>query len=81
MVKTEDGSWWIEYRSQFRGLLVRFVDNEGTRPAFAMPSVLIMRPTKAARPWIARGETYRIPNSFRVTLESAGLQQARVRFR
>jgi hypothetical protein len=81
VVDSEDGAWWIEYRSQFRGLLVRFVDNEGNRPAFAMPSVLIMQPTRAARPWIARGETYRIPNSFRVTLEHAGLQQARVRFR
>lgn len=78
---TEYGAWWIEYRSQFRGLLVRFVDAETGRSPFAAPAVLILRPTKTSRPWVARGESYRIPGSFRITLERAGTAQATVRVR
>ena len=82
VVDTADGSWWIEYRAQpFRGLVVRFVDQTPTRSPFAPPSVLIQQPTRAKRPWIARGETYRIPDSFRVTLVRAGKAQAQVQFR
>jgi hypothetical protein len=48
---------------------------------FAAPAVLVMSPTKARRPWIARGESYRLPGSFKVTLTKAGATQAEVRFR
>lgn len=81
VVETEQGSWWIEYRSQLRGLLVRFVDQPYLRSSFAPSAVLIMNPTKPGRLWVARGETYRIPLSFRVTLERAGTARATVRFR
>jgi len=82
VVDTVDGSWWIEYRAQpFRGLVIRFVDPLPTRSPFAPPSVLIQKPTKAKRPWIAQGETYRIPDSFRVTLVRAGKASAQVQLR
>jgi hypothetical protein len=75
------GSWWIEYRAKpFRGLLVRFVENRDL-PPFARSAVLMMRTVKPSRPWIARGETYRIPGSFRVTLLKAGPLRAEVRLR
>lgn len=79
VVDTEQGAWWIEYRSLFRGLLVRFVEQRVS--PFAAPAVLILNPTKTGRLWIARGESYRIPGSFRVTLERAGTARATVRFR
>lgn len=81
VVDTERGAWWIEYRSAFRGLIIRYVGEAFGRSPFASPSVLILRPTKRARPWVARGESYRIPESFRVTLERAGTARATVRFR
>jgi len=81
VIDDEDGSWWIEYRAKpFRGLLVRFVENRDL-PPFARSAALMMRTVKANRPWIARGETYRIPGSFRVTLLKAGPLRAEVRFR
>jgi hypothetical protein len=81
VVHTEQAAWWIEYRSQFRGLVVRFVDHRESHSPFAPSAVLISSPTKAGRPWVARGESYRIPHSFRVTLERAGTARATVRFR
>jgi hypothetical protein len=78
VVETEETSWWIEYRSQpFRGLLIRSV-TERTPSPFAPPAALILNPTKAARPWIAARQSYRIPDSFRVTLVKAGKAQAQV---
>jgi hypothetical protein len=82
IVETFEGSWWIEYRSQpFRGLVFRFVDNDGAPSPFAPSAILMLRPTKAGRPWLVRGETYRIPFSFRVTLARATAGRAEVRFR
>ena len=82
LVETEQGAWWIEYRSQpFRGLLFRLVDARQLDSPFAPPAVLIDRPTKARRPWVARGESYRLPGSFRVTLMRSGTARATVRFR
>ena len=82
IVDTEAGAWWIEYRSQpFRGLLFRFVDNSVVPSPFAESAVLIRKLTKAKRPWLVRGESYRIPGSFRVTLTKAGAGRAEVRFR
>ena len=81
VVETHQGAWWIEYRSIFRGLVIRYVGEAFSRSPFAAPSVLISRPTKSGRLWVARGETYRIPESLRVTLERAGTAQATVRFR
>ena len=81
VVETVAGTWWIEYRSKpFRGLLFRFVDNRVVPSPFAESAVLISKP-KAGRPWLARGESYRIPGSFRVTVTKAGATQAEVRFR
>jgi hypothetical protein len=69
IVDNEAGAWWIEYRSRpFRGLLFRFVDNSVVPSPFAESAVLIRKLTKARRPWLARGESYRIRGSFRVTL-------------
>jgi hypothetical protein len=82
IVDTEAGAWWIEYRSRpFRGLLFRFVDNSVVPSPFAESAVLIRKLTKAKRPWLALGESYRIPGSFRVTLTKAASGQAEVRFR
>ena len=82
IVDTSQGSWWIEYRSQpFRGLVFRFIDSRKPPSQFAPSAVLMLRPTKAGRPWILKGETYRIPFSFRVTLTDATAGRAEVRFR
>jgi hypothetical protein len=80
IVDTEAGAWWIEYRSRpFRGLLFRFVDNSVVPSPFAESAVLMRKLTKAKRPWLAQGESYRIPGSFRVTLTKAAGGQAEVR--
>jgi hypothetical protein len=81
LVRTAQGTWWIEYRSQpFRGLLVRLVNRTTADSPLAPSAVLITKPTKASRPWIASGETYRIPRSMRLTLLHAGAGRAEVRF-
>jgi hypothetical protein len=82
VVDTGKGSWWVEYRSQpFRGLLFRFVEGTAVVSPFAPSAILMQRPTKAPRPWLARGESYRIPGSFRVTLIRAEPARAELRFR
>ena len=82
VVDTVRGTWWIEYRSQpFRGLVFRFVDPKNHPAPYAPSAVLILRPTKLDRPWLAKGETYRIPFSWRVTLTRTTKAQAEVRFR
>jgi hypothetical protein len=82
VVDVDEGAWWIEYRAQpFRGLLFRFVDDARAWSPFAAPAVLVTNPTKAHRPWLARGESYRLPRSFMVTLTKAGATRAEVRFR
>jgi hypothetical protein len=82
IVETEAGAWWIEYRSRpFRGLLFRFVDHSVVPSPFAQSAVLIRKLSKAARPWLAQGESYRIPGSFRVTLTKAAGGRAEVRLR
>jgi hypothetical protein len=82
VVDTARGTWWIEYRAQpFRGLTFRFVDAENHSAPYDPSAILILRPTKHARPWIVRGESYRIPLSWRVTLTKASATQATVRFR
>jgi hypothetical protein len=82
VVDTARGTWWIEYRNRpFRGLAFRFVDAENHSAPYDPSAILILRPTKHARPWIAKGESYRIPLSWRVTLTKATAKQATVRFR
>jgi hypothetical protein len=82
ILETARGTWWIEYRSRpFRGLVFRFLDPENHSAPYSPSAVLILRPTKHARPWIVTGETYRIPFSWRVTLTRATATQAEVRFR
>ncbi|MFL5980632.1 MAG: hypothetical protein ACJ74D_00675 [Gaiellaceae bacterium] len=82
VVETEGGTWWIEYRTTpFRGLVFRFVDADNHSAPYAQSAMLILKPTKKARPWIVKGETFRIPFSFRVTLTKATAKQAVVRFR
>jgi hypothetical protein len=81
VIDVEDGSWWIEYRAKpFRGLLVRFVESREL-PPFARSAALILRPVKAHRPWIARGESYKLPGSFRVSLLKAGPARGELRLR
>ncbi len=82
LVGTPEGTWWIEYRARpFRGLVFRFVDADNHSVPFAPSAILILRPTKHARPYIVKGETYRIPSSWRVTLTKASAKRATVRFR
>ena len=82
VVDAAGGTWWIEYRAQpFRGLLFRYVDADNHSAPYAQSAILILRPTKKARPWIAKGETYRMPSSWRVTLTKVSAKQATVRFR
>jgi hypothetical protein len=82
IVDVDEGAWWIEYRAEpFRGLLFRFVDESRAWSPFAAPAVLVTNPTKANRAWLERGESYRLPKSFRVTLTKASATQAEVRFR
>ena len=82
VVDTARGTWWIEYRAQpFRGLVFRFVDAENHSAPYMPSAILILRPTKHARPWLVKGESFRIPLSWRVTLSKATAKQATVRFR
>jgi hypothetical protein len=82
VVDTARGTWWIEYRAQpFRGLVFRFVDAENHSAPYDPSAILILRPTKHTRPWIVKGESFRIPFSWRVTLTKATAKQAQVRFR
>jgi hypothetical protein len=82
LVETSRGTWWIEYRSRpFRGLVFRFVDADIHSAPYAPSAILILRPTKHARPWIVKGESFRIPLSWRVTLTKATAARAQVRFR
>ena len=82
VVDTPGGTWWIEYRSQpFRGLVFRYVDADNHSAPYDQSAILILRPTKHARPWIVKGESYRIPSSWRVTLTKVSAKQATVRFR
>jgi hypothetical protein len=82
VVDTARGTWWIEYRTKpFRGLVFRFVDAENHSAPYMPSAILILRPTKHARPWIVKGESFRIPLSWRVTLTKATTRQATVRFR
>jgi hypothetical protein len=82
VVDTSRGTWWIEYRTQpFRGLVFRFVDTDNHSAPYAQSAILILKPTKKARPWIVKGETYRIPFAWRVTLVKATAKQATVRIR
>jgi hypothetical protein len=82
VVDTQAGTWWIEYRvTPFRGLVFRFVDADNHSAPYARSAVLILKPTKKARAWIVKGESYRIPFSWRVTLLKASAKQAVVRFR
>jgi hypothetical protein len=82
VVDTDQGSWWIEYRAQpFRGLVFRFIDVDNHSAPYSPSAILILRPTKHPRPWIAKGESYRIPLSWRVTLTKVSGTQATVRFR
>jgi hypothetical protein len=81
VVDTARGTWWIEYRAQpFRGLVFRFVDAENHSAPYMPSAILILRPTKHARPWIVKGESFRIPLSWRVTLTKASAL-ATLRFR
>jgi hypothetical protein len=82
VVDTSRGTWWIEYRAvPFRGLVFRFVDADNHSAPYSPSAILILRPTKNARPWIVKGESYRIPSSWRVTLTKVSATQATVRFR
>jgi hypothetical protein len=82
VVDTPRGTWWIEFRTQpFRGLVFRFVDAENHSAPYDPSAILILRPSKHARPWIVKGESYRIPSSWRVTLTKSTTKQATVRFR
>jgi hypothetical protein len=82
VVDTSRGTWWIEYRAQpFRGLVFRFVDADNHSAPYSPSAILILKPTKKARPWIVKGESYRIPLSWRVTLTKVSAKQATVRFR
>jgi len=82
VVDTSGGTWWIEYRAKpFRGLVFRYVDADVHSAPYLPSAVLILRPTKHPRPWIVKGETYRIPLSWRVTLTKVSAKQATVRFR
>jgi hypothetical protein len=82
VLDTQEGTWWVEYRTTpFRGLLFRFIDVDNRSAPYAKSAILILKPTKKARPWLVKGETYRIPFSFRVTLVKATAKQAVVRIR
>jgi hypothetical protein len=82
VVETSRGTWWIEYRARpFRGLVFRFVDGDNHSAPYDPSAILILRPTKRPRPWIVKGESFRIPLSWRVTLTKVSAKQATVRFR
>lgn len=82
VVETAGGTWWIEYRARpFRGLVFRYVDADNHSAPYSPSAILILRPTKKARPYIVKGETYRLPSSFRVTLAKVSAKQGTVRFR
>jgi hypothetical protein len=80
VVETARRTWWIEYRSRpFRGLLVRFVNRMTLESPYAPSAILITKPTNTGQPWVALGQSYRIPHSMRVTLLQAEADRADVR--
>ena len=86
VVDTEQGQYWLEYRSQpFTGVLVRFVDAHQAPSVFAPRSTLIIDPTGPSRDWIAPGETYRAKDYraddiFKLRLATAGRKQGQIQF-
>lgn len=76
-----DGQWWLEYRSRFRGVLVRFVAAEQSESVFAPSATLILRPTGTKRDWMVAGETFRAPHLFTVKLVRATATTATLRLK
>jgi hypothetical protein len=80
VIDSADGQFWLEYVARpFRGLLVRFVDTFHPVPPFAPAAILITDPGRHGRDWIARGETYRADQLFRVRLLTATAKQGQIR--
>jgi hypothetical protein len=78
VVESDLGEWWIEYRTELPGLLVRLADVQPPETPLAFGPTLIVNPTHHHRDWIAPGETYRA-GTFTVRLLRAGRTQAQVR--
>ena len=76
-----EGQWWLEYRSRFRGVLVRFVSAEQSESVFAPSATLILRPTGAKRDWMVAGETFRAPHLFTAKLVRATATAATLRLK
>jgi hypothetical protein len=74
VIAAPNGQYWVERRAG-QGLLIRFVDPETEAPPFLAQPVLLMDPTGRHRPWVAPGETFRVPGAF-----NANFSAGRVRF-
>jgi hypothetical protein len=81
IVDSAIGEFWLEYLSDpFKGLLVRFVDTLHPSAPFAAAPILIENPVHRGRDWIARGETFRAEQIFKVRLVTAGTKTGQIRF-
>jgi hypothetical protein len=65
--------YWVERRAG-QGLLIRFVDPETEAPPFLAQPVLFMDPTGRHRPWVAAGETFRVPGTFNAKLAAGSVR-------
>jgi hypothetical protein len=81
VVDGPEGQWWLEYRSRFRGVLVRFVAAEQSESVFARAATLILRPTGTKRDWMIAGETFRAPHLFTAKLLRATATSATLRLK
>ncbi len=81
VIDSPEGQWWLEYRSRFRGVLVRFVAAQQSEGAFAPSATLILRPTGAKRDWMVAGETFRAPRLFTAKLVRATATAATLRLK
>jgi hypothetical protein len=65
--------YWVERRAG-QGLVIRFVDPETEAPPFLAQPVLFMDPTGRHRPWVAAGETFRVPGTFNAKLTAGSVR-------
>jgi hypothetical protein len=71
----EGGQYWVERRTG-QGLVIRFVDPATETPPFVAQPVLLMDPSGRHRPWVAPGETFRVPGAFNAKLTAGSVRFA-----
>ena len=76
VIDAADRQYWVERRSG-QGLVIRSVDPQTEAPPFLPQPVLLMDPSGHHRPWVAAGETFRVPGAFNAKLTPGPLPSVR----